>query len=770
MREYAQPNRNPAQAQPAPVMAGAVEDDLVQPMGNAAAAAELQGAEGSWFDQPTAQATPESDTGGGLWGSLMGGLSAWWQGEDEAVTAGGASDLATADPKVSTETGTGTPSATSTAPKTETTTTDGGGETPATETASTETASTQPATQTPASGPYTDKYGQGSSDARLRVDKGQLTFDAEGTEGGKYHTRTAHWPGGASGVTIGRGYDLGQHSKKDILADMGAAGIAEGDANKFTPAAGKTGTSAKDWLAQNKASLPEISLDQQKLLFNIVYDRLAADVERISGNYARIVSERDGGERKDYEVNWDTIHPAIRDLVVDLRYRGDYTPTSRKKVQPLVIANDLKGLANHMADRTAWSAVPKDRFERRAAYMKEAVEGGGKTDLQGNTPVGGETPVETKEGEGEGSLNTSNAGATYEITASKLNVRSAPDSSKDNKLGTVSAGEQIVITGESQGWIQFRFKEQVAWISADYAKLVSRPEEEKEVKPPAEEQTPGEAPPADSGESGLDVSIAGQTWTITASSLNVRSEPDSGKDNKLGRLSQGARIKVTGRANGWLQFKYNDQTAWISADFARVVSKEELENEATGNYILSGSDWYKRANDNGWKNSTDFDDLDSTFGANCKTFVEGLRSSGATVKLTAGLRHKKRAWLMHYAWHVSKGSKSAASANKACRAEGINIEWDHGTLSKTKSAAAALVSAFGLVHAASLTSNHMTGEAMDMKISNVPKNLTVGGKSYTAGPKGSGQMDEDKVDHIGKALGVIWFGSGDWVHWSKTGR
>ena len=64
----------------------------------------------------------------------------------------------------------------------------------------------------------------------------------------------------------------------------------------------------------------------------------------------------------------------------------------------------------------------------------------------------------------------------------------------------------------------------------------------------------------------------------------------------------------------------------------------------------------------------------------------------------------------------------------------------------------------------------MGGDAVDMKITNVPANLTVDGKAYQAGPKGNGTLEEDKVDHIGKELGVIWYGPGDYVHWSKTGR
>jgi hypothetical protein len=44
--------------------------------------------------------------------------------------------------------------------------------------------------------------------ADQKVAKGQATYNSEGNEGGKYHSRKAHHPTAASGVTIGRGYDL----------------------------------------------------------------------------------------------------------------------------------------------------------------------------------------------------------------------------------------------------------------------------------------------------------------------------------------------------------------------------------------------------------------------------------------------------------------------------------------------------------------------------------------------------------------------------------
>jgi murein DD-endopeptidase MepM/ murein hydrolase activator NlpD len=63
------------------------------------------------------------------------------------------------------------------------------------------------------------------------VSSGQLTFDAEGLEKpGRFFSRRLHVPGPWSGATIGRGYDMRERSKDEIVADLAAAGVAKAKA------------------------------------------------------------------------------------------------------------------------------------------------------------------------------------------------------------------------------------------------------------------------------------------------------------------------------------------------------------------------------------------------------------------------------------------------------------------------------------------------------------------------------------------------------------
>lgn len=198
------------------------------------------------------------------------------------------------------------------------------------------------------------------------VPRGQITFDVEGNEGGRWHSRTPHVPSDDSGLTIGRGYDMKFRTREQIIKQMTDAGIPKAMAELYAGGAKLHGESAREYMKKTK--LAEITPAQQKALFLITYDEIA--------EYARKLCTSPEVVKKYGPVDWDKLDPTIRDLVIDLRYRGDYTAKTREWVQPHVVKNDLKGLAQILADREKWSNVPEDRFERRAAYATKAAERG----------------------------------------------------------------------------------------------------------------------------------------------------------------------------------------------------------------------------------------------------------------------------------------------------------------------------------------------------------------------------------------------------------
>ena len=198
------------------------------------------------------------------------------------------------------------------------------------------------------------------------VPRGQLTFDAEGNEGGRWHSRKPHVPSDNSGLTVGRGYDMKFRSGEQITRQLTEAGLSPEAAKLYAGAAGRSGDRAREYM--RTTSLPEITPAQQKALFRITYAEIEAAARKVCTNPEVV--------KKYGPVDWDNLRPAIRELVIDLRYRGDYTAKTREFVQPLVVKNDLRGLADVMADREKWSKVPPDRFRRRAAFAKAAAEKG----------------------------------------------------------------------------------------------------------------------------------------------------------------------------------------------------------------------------------------------------------------------------------------------------------------------------------------------------------------------------------------------------------
>lgn len=200
--------------------------------------------------------------------------------------------------------------------------------------------------------------------AHPRPSFGQLTWDAEGTEGGFYHSRRLHVPSESSGLTIGRGYDCRKKTAGVIASDLVAAGIDGKSAVLISGAAGLFGKTATQFIIDNDLLDFEIDHVQQLKLFELVYKVIEADVIRISTGKDTV---------KAYgSIDWAKLNSTIKDTLIDLRFRGDYTPDSRKLVQEPAAKNNVKDLCTVIQDTSNWTDVPADRVRRRADFCKAA--------------------------------------------------------------------------------------------------------------------------------------------------------------------------------------------------------------------------------------------------------------------------------------------------------------------------------------------------------------------------------------------------------------
>lgn len=193
---------------------------------------------------------------------------------------------------------------------------------------------------------------------------GKVTFESEGAERGPYHSRVLHVPTLTSGLTLGRGYDMKMKNPFKIYKDLTNAGLKKTDAKKLSIAAGLSGNTAKTFIKNHNLEKFEITQRQQVNLFNISYKNEEAETKRLCSKMD--VVNRYG------KCDWDKLDSAIKQILVDLKFRGDYTGVTRKFIQKHVVANDTKAFLNALSDKSKWTSqrIPTDRFQRRITFFK----------------------------------------------------------------------------------------------------------------------------------------------------------------------------------------------------------------------------------------------------------------------------------------------------------------------------------------------------------------------------------------------------------------
>lgn len=167
------------------------------------------------------------------------------------------------------------------------------------------------------------------------VERGQFTYDSEGNDSGPWNSRVLHWPAGASGVTIGRGYDLKHRTPAQVTRDLIDVGVSREQAERIASGAGLTSNRAREFVRDNRDAVGEITTSQQIRLFNKVYSTYEQTARRV---YERNASSEEG------YVSWDNLDPDVRDIVTDMVYHGAaYRDTYRAAAR-----NNKQELSEHI--------------------------------------------------------------------------------------------------------------------------------------------------------------------------------------------------------------------------------------------------------------------------------------------------------------------------------------------------------------------------------------------------------------------------------------
>ena len=168
----------------------------------------------------------------------------------------------------------------------------------------------------------------------VKPTEGIVTFDSEGNEGGPYHSRILHVPSGTSGLTLGRGYDMKLKTGTKISADLTSAGVDTKTALLVGKASGKFGTSARQFVIDNDLLDFRITPLVQKKLFSVTY----GDESKL----AEKACNQTGYVSKYGKCDWDKLDTAIKEIVIDLKFRGDYRNDTAKHIQEFIVGNDLQ--------------------------------------------------------------------------------------------------------------------------------------------------------------------------------------------------------------------------------------------------------------------------------------------------------------------------------------------------------------------------------------------------------------------------------------------
>ena len=213
---------------------------------------------------------------------------------------------------------------------------------------------------------------------------GELTINGEGAGDETLHL---HWPGNAaSGVTIGYGYDLGQRSAAEIRGHMEAAGLPANQVSILVNAAGVTGGAAGTFVQNNTAAFGSITEAQRVTIFQNILPQYEA---RARG---RATSDFYGGGAGSVSEDlvltgeqYDALHPAIHELLVDMTFQGAYSPNSRwggtyDRINPILLSDDdsitkMRNLVTALNDYLAGGNLPSGapRRTRLRIQMLEAA-------------------------------------------------------------------------------------------------------------------------------------------------------------------------------------------------------------------------------------------------------------------------------------------------------------------------------------------------------------------------------------------------------------
>ncbi len=231
----------------------------------------------------------------------------------------------------------------------------------------------------------------------LTITSGALTRLGEGNDA---QTKYIHWPNtAASGVTLGKGYDIGNRTTQQVKDELTAAGMGLDQATKISAGAGLKASDAEDFVSEHKTEIGEIAKDvQSKLLDRLMVEygekAKSTATSTVADATNRNAAGREAKEGKPAgtyvltEAQWTGLHPAMVEFLTDLIYQGGYYGWGRvAKINEKLIAHDGDQLEQLKSVRELFTG---DYMDNYASTINEGKSAAGATEvLYGETVATG---------------------------------------------------------------------------------------------------------------------------------------------------------------------------------------------------------------------------------------------------------------------------------------------------------------------------------------------------------------------------------------------
>jgi hypothetical protein len=195
----------------------------------------------------------------------------------------------------------------------------------------------------------------------------------------------------------------------------------------------------------------------------------------------------------------------------------------------------------------------------------------------------------------------------------------------------------------------------------------------------------------------------------------------------------------------------------------------------------SGVNWAERFHGNRSLSS-----LNNTFEPRVRRFIAALEDAGIVVTVTCCRRSRATSFLMHYAWRIARPDECppqfpGVDPRKVPKYffegdEELAIGWSHYNAAgefleqQSRVSASEMVTKWGQVHFAALSSTHNTGDAVDMTIGWTADTVNVADFNGVIVPIGDGPRDGTNATlaKIGASYEVYKLSGPDKPHWQST--